>query len=149
MAIDLRKYYVMDESLENEGIWETLPNGSKVKVARVGNDAFIKEYNALPPETQAQIEDDSDDISEDVAREVFADLLSKTILVDWDEVYIDDEKVPYDQDLAKELLRDIKDFRNDVWRIANNRNKFRQKERERSVKKQKQGSSGSSGTAKS
>lgn len=142
---DLFEAFATDTEKEMEGVWKTV-RGIQVKVARVTNDRFAREYQALPPEIQDQI--DNGTLPEEQAREVFADLMSKAILVDWAGLSLGGEEIPYSQEKAKEFLsrEDLKDFRRIIWEIASTEANYRQEVLDTDVGKSSSGSGGSSST---
>ena len=123
----LRQEFATDEKLETEGVWHELGDGARVKVARLGNPAWQKEYNRLPQPIRNAAQNGrlKGPLAETFDKRNAA-VLAKTILVGWDGM--EDEHgqpLPYSVEAAEEALRDLKDFRALIVGFANGEAYFR------------------------
>lgn len=144
---DLFERYAVDLDAEVEGVWRTT-KGFRIKVARINNPKAIEYYENMDPSVRDK--HDNGELPEEEARQISADILAKTILMDWDEstMEIDGEKIPYSQEKAKELLSDprLKDFAQDIWNISSDGENFRRRRLEEDVGNSEHSSDGSSNT---
>lgn len=145
MALDLERDYAVDLSKEVEGVWVQM-HGAWFKVARSNNDEFQRAFNQLPQETQDAIQQGT--LSEEESENLFADLMARTIVKDWQGLTMGGKEVPYSEAKAREILsqRKFKDFRQDLWRMAEDRRRFREDQLEEDVGNSSADSGGSSST---
>lgn len=121
-----------DPALEKDGVWIDYREGSRIKIARMGNPRFqrtwaaaMKPYrrlereNKIPPETQT---------------EVLCQVYAESLLLDWEGFTSDGEPLPYTKETAKRLLMAHMDFRDDVTMHAGNEEQFKQAHDEDSEK---------------
>lgn len=142
MAFDLKKQFETDEQLEVEGVWEELDDdGAAILVARVGNKAYLKEYQKVPIGIRRQL--DNNTLPEGMGETIINKMLARTILLDWKDLSDDGVKIAYNFDNALKMLSQYKDFREFVWAIANDLSRFREEELEEAGKNLESASTGS------
>jgi|DEB0MinimDraft_3_1074331.scaffolds.fasta_scaffold105072_2 hypothetical protein len=122
--MDLNSFKTDRQSSE-EGVWVDMGEGCSLLIARKGNNKFAKKIQALIKPYQRQIEMNS--MPEDKANELLAEAMAYGILLDWKGLKLDGKEVKYSQTKAKELLNDpdLRDFRNAVDALSDDREKFR------------------------
>lgn len=92
-----------DLNLENDGVWISLNDAAKVKVARSGNPRHSEILRRLSAPYRRQISNNS--LSNDVAFKISGEALAEAILLDWEGVEDDDGKpLPYSKSAARDLL---------------------------------------------
>ena len=151
MAFDRKEQFGTNVELEIEGVWEDLGeavNGESppgLLVARVGNKAYLKEYQKVPRGIRRQL--DQGTLPEGMGETIVNKLLAKTILLDWRGIADGGEVVEYSYDNALAKLNGYKDFREFVWEIGNDQARFRQENLEEDLGNSKSASSGNSPNA--
>jgi hypothetical protein len=115
---------------ETEGVWCKIAiaeGGMEVKVTRNGN-AQYRAYVRRMKFNRGQVTAVSDDLMEELHQpesELQVKAVANTVLKDWRGVEDDNDKpVPFSIARAEEWLRDIQDFRDEVWRVAGERSRF-------------------------
>jgi len=118
----------VDTKKEVDGVWHEVDCGFQVKVARLNNPKYVKTFQALAKPYRRLAE--AGTLSQEKQSALAAEAISKTILLDWKELYIDGEKVPYSQAKAKEILADpqFSDFFALIMQFSQDAATFRQQE---------------------
>jgi len=126
MALELKgSQFDVNQNLETEGVWENLGDGAWLLVARAGNDNFNNEYNKIPRTVRRKIENPPKG-SEHMRDEKICELMAKTILLDWRGLADEGKEVKYSQENAKKLLVKYPEFRDFVFQLSNDPNRFLQ-----------------------
>ena len=113
-----------DSSLEKSGVWHDIPSDVpgepplRLLVARINNPNAVKLYRELH-KPYARLEKSKGYLPESIANEIMAELLSRTVLLDWENLEDANGAVPYSQQAAKRLLLDNRGFRDAVSDLAN------------------------------
>jgi hypothetical protein len=125
--MDFAKRYMTDAKAEEEGRWFPFGGGSRVKVARVGTTRyneklreFKKPYDAV---RRSQKLDDKE------TEEVVIKTMAAAVLLDWEGfsgagleslglTMNEDKTIPYTTQNAEILLREFKDFREEIALIG-------------------------------
>lgn len=108
MGFDLKKIET-DLALEVSGAWtQDLGSGLKLKVARFGNKNFNREITAAAKNRTDAF--GNLELEDDVAGEVFAQILANTVLLDWEGLEEDGEPVPYSKEAAARILLQYPEF---------------------------------------
>lgn len=108
MGFDLKKIET-DLALEVSGAWtQDLGSGLKLKVARFGNKNFNREITAAAKNRTDAF--GNLELEDDVAGEVFAQILANTVLLDWEGLEEDGEPVPYSKETAARILLQYPEF---------------------------------------
>ena len=129
----LSKRYGTSAQKEAEGVWVTLGDGIRVKVARANNPAHMKITERLIKPFRRQIQNNS--ISMDKTNELTIKAMSLGILKDWEG--IEDEKgkpIPYSEEMAEIILTEYKDFREEISEISQSMEMYRKEEIEEEQK---------------
>lgn len=125
--LDLKKSFGSDEKVETDGVWEEIQDGARVLVARVRNKNWRREARRLPRSIRRQMQDDV--LPEGVMDEITAELMAKTVFLDFDGLAIENVTLENtDWKFRKQLLIDFPDFRERVFEIANDAAIFRDRE---------------------
>jgi hypothetical protein len=107
---------------ETDGVWIDYRDGSKVKLARLGNKKFRRVYEGLlKPHLRKQRDGTLDsDIENNLVCKAFA----KSILLDWDGFTQKGKPLKYSEDVAYDLLVRSMDFRNDISELSQTEETF-------------------------
>lgn len=122
------KNLAVDTTVEIEGVWHEVDAGFRVKVARMNNPEYVRVFNRLSaPYRQAAV---AGTLSEEKKAMLAAEAIARTILLNWESLYIDDEEIPYSIEKAQEILRDpqYSPFFTLVMQFAQENETFRQQE---------------------
>jgi polyhydroxyalkanoate synthesis regulator phasin len=132
--MDLTSKYGTDLALEEDGEWVDYGDGVKVKVARWGNQSFMKRMEALQKPHRYMI--DRGSLPPETDKKIVDTLIAEAIIIDWEGVELDGKKLPHTIDNALTVLarEDLKDFRRDIVTAAQAVETYRVKELEESVK---------------
>lgn len=122
-----------------EGIWINYGT-CRVKVRYAGrqNKKYAKAmregtapYNRLLENKHVRI----DDKTAKELEAIHADVFARTILIDWDGVTDDaDEEIPFSVDAARQLLKDLPLFFEEIKEVCEDLNRFRDQETEDEAK---------------
>lgn len=132
--MDLVKTFGVDRKAAECGKWFPLAEDGSVKVARLNNAAFKAEAVRLQKPHLAQLRVSRVDNVELLDRITIA-ATAKTILLDWKDITINGEVVPYSVEKAIELLTDYPDFREAISLLAVERENFTPEDIETLVEK--------------
>ena len=124
-----------DTALTEDGAWIDIDTTTRIKVARYGNKKFKERLRRLMKPYSRMI--DQGTMPDDKADELLVDAMANSILLDWEGLELNGEKVQYSIDQAKAFLSDpeLQDFRELVVSLSNDLEAFRQKEIETTVEK--------------
>ncbi len=127
-----------------EGVWVALDEETEIKIARYNNPQFreLMQKKLAPYKTLVR----ANRLGEDLAEKIMVEAYVETILLDWKNLLVDGQKVPYSKETAKKILQDSKysDFRELVVQLSQDMELFRSEEVEETVKKFPNTSSGAS-----
>jgi hypothetical protein len=140
---DLFKKYGTDAEAEVDGKWEDMGDGLKVRVARWLNRKFLRRMEDLQRPYRYQIENGT--LPRDKDEEIMTRLIAETILTGWEGLEIGGKAVPYSLNAAVDILNrpDLREFRDEVLRIARTNDRFRRADTEAEGKNSKPSSTGS------
>lgn len=144
MALDLNKHFKTDELKEREGIWEDLGEGAKVLIARIGNKNYTEAYRKVPKGVRRMIERGA--LMDSKVDDLICELIAATILLDWKEIEMSGKVVKYSPENAKKLLLELPEFREFIWEIANDFQRFHDEGTDADAKNSSSASSGKSNT---
>ena len=125
--MDIFTTYATDASLENNGTWIKVGD-ARFKIARAGNRKFQKAL-AAAYETHRPALTVNDDAADALSDQIMAEVMAKTILLDWEHVEFRGQPMHYSTGNAKAALA-IKDFRKLITNLAGDIEHFRVKEEE-------------------
>jgi hypothetical protein len=106
--MDFKKTFATNRTKELEGVWFPGPDGSSYLVARQGNKNFNKLMAEVAKPHRKLIEMGKAD--DELLTEITAEVVSRTILLDWKGVTDDGKPVAYSNEEAKRRLIDYPDF---------------------------------------
>ncbi len=132
MTLDLDKQYKTDPALEEHGVWEDLGEGAKLLVARANNPAYVRAYRRIPRGIRRQFEAGS--LPDTQSDNIICDIMSKTLLLDFENLAIGKKALKYSPEEAKKVLLAYPDFRELVWQIANETQRYHEDAVEEDVK---------------
>lgn len=139
---NLHAIFATDRSKEEEGTWIDVNTfqGLKIKIRRLRSDAVTKEFEKKLTERYGEgklreLQKGGNNEGEEVLK-----LQLSCVIVDWEGLVAaseDDEEelteIPYSDEVAMEILA-LRDFREFVFQAASERDAFREKNDEDSVK---------------
>lgn len=134
MAFDI-KNFATDKDKELEGVWEDLGQGARVLVARAGNRNFAAGYGAIPSGVRRLLEKDALDPA--AADATLCKLLAETILLGWEGMLEGEKEVKYSKEVAAEMLVKYPDFRQFIWDLANDFQRFHDEAKNETLKNSK------------
>lgn len=131
MSLDLNKsQFDVDQNLETQGVWEDIGDGAWLLVARAGNDNWNAEYQRMPRTIRRKIENPPKG-AEGFRDEKICELMANTILLDWKGLADEGKEIRYSKENAKKLLLKYPEFRDFVFQLSNDSNRFlRESEKE-------------------
>ena len=129
---DVKKLFGTDATKETEGVWESLSEDVKIKVARIGNPNYQKVLQRLMrPHRRAVRRGTVDD---SVIEQCVTKAIAETVLLDWEGLEEDGKKLIYSRAEAERLLTSFREFREQVTEIASEIEAFRTEEDEEAEK---------------
>jgi hypothetical protein len=119
------KTFGTDTKKEQDGVWIDLGDGGSMKIARMGNPDYIKEFQKITKPHRQAIRRGT--LSEEVSQDLLVQAMAKHILLDWKGLkYNDGADIPYSVEEAKKMLSSLKDFRDYVTEMANAAENFKE-----------------------
>ena len=117
MSADLAEEFGSNKTAEVEGVWATIVEGGRVKVARLGNPEAQKAYKKIPRHIRKMIDDGT--MGNKQAEDFLCDFISSQLLKDW-EGFVDEGKSlgACNRETAKKFLHKYRRFREKVWEVA-------------------------------
>lgn len=116
----------LDKTAKSSGVWIDFGGGASIKIAAFDNPSFAdafrkatKPYNDLNKE-----------IPEDDQIEIMSRTMSQFIVLDWKGIYDGDEELPYSNENAYRLLKELEWIRSKIITEAQKLDNFRSKARE-------------------
>lgn len=127
------KNFRLDTEKADDGVWVDMGNNAQIKIAWMNNPAYVKLFTQLS-KPYARLAKQGQ-LPEDKAKTIMAEVMSKTILLDWQGLKIDDQVVPYSQKKAQEILLapEYAPFFTFVVETAQDEANFRQEEIEQEL----------------
>lgn len=116
---------ITSKDLEDNGVWKPIGHGAEIKVARIGNDAYLKMMRHGYKDERAVI-DQEDDFSAEVQEKLLKKVYAHTILKDIRGITRKGVELKYTPELGLELL-EIRDFREKVKAYAEEMQTFQVK----------------------
>ena len=118
--------------VEKEGVWVDYRDGSKVKVARIGNPNFTRLQDAkLKAHRRKQR---AGTMESELETRLLCEVIAKTILLDWKGFTEAGKEFKYSESRAFNLLVERIDFRNEIVEFATSEENFHRGEQEDSEK---------------
>lgn len=113
-----------DTKREKEGVWHSLDETTRIKVARMGNPRFTRAFRRIIGPYEVQI--DTGRLDPDKAETLWAEVFAESILVDW-EGFTDDEgnPIPYSKAEAQKALTAMRNLRDLVRSLSEKAEVFR------------------------
>jgi len=130
--MDLLQDFGTSPEKENEGIWIDVGADTRIRVARWNNAKYRRLFaeRMQPFNTGRKPTDEQ-------SEEILVYCIARAILLDWENVSLDGEELPYTHENAERVLRDerLRDFRDFVVRQATSMEGFRYENLEADVGK--------------
>lgn len=128
MAFDIFDNFATDEKLEVVGVWHNLDvaGTSRIKVARMDNPRYQQAMQNLYAQKAKELQAESDGARAEpgsVTRQVMAQGLAESILLDWEGISYKGKVLKYSKENAVMVLAH-KDFLELVLRLANDITNF-------------------------
>lgn len=139
MAFKLQNFKT-DEKKEIEGSWEEMGDGGSVLVARAGNKNYADEFRKIPKGIRRMIE--AGNLASNAMDEVICKLLAKTVLLDWKGIEDEGKEIKHSIETAAIMLMKYPEFREFVWELANDLQRFHDDSVEADSKNSKAASGG-------
>ncbi len=117
--------------LEEEGVWRPIGEGAEIKVARLGNAAYLKLLRTKYKANRAVL-DMEDDLAQTMGEKIAIEVYARTILKDWRGIGSKGVPIEYSVENAEKLLG-IKDFREKVKAYAETMELFQDKAEEKAI----------------
>jgi hypothetical protein len=130
--MDIRKRFGTSRELETDGVWVDLGDGSKIKVARIGNSRYNEVFQKLIAPFRRQVR--MGNIPNEVADEILVKAMARTVLLDWEGIAEDGKAVPFSVENAYRLMKEYPDFRNVVSEVAQEMETFKEIDTEDATK---------------
>lgn len=138
----IRKQYETDPVAEEEGVWVDIGEGAEVKVARLNNPRHKKALERLR-KPYRNILRAGRDLPDEVSDKIAIQGMAEAILLDWRGIeHNDGSEIAYSQEKAKEILTELKDFRDTVAFLAMEAETFRKEALENAAKNSETSSPG-------
>ena len=145
--MDIAKFRI-DPAAEDEGVWTALGGDAEVRLARIGNRRYREALAARLKPYRRAIRAGS--MPEEAIEKLVTEAVCETVLLDWRNLELDGEPVPYSPARALELLSDpaMRDLRDLVVELAGDMELYRARELEEAEKNSPRPSRGRSSGAK-
>lgn len=130
-----------DSKKEVDGVWVPFFEGSRVRVARMGNPRYQQYLWKLGKPVRGRLRRDNVPVSE--VNDMQSRAAARYILLDW-EGFVEDDgatEIPYTNEKSLEYMR-MPDFSEAIYEIANDLELFKEDEDEAVVKNSLSGSNG-------
>ena len=124
--MDIKELFGTNEQLESEGVWFELGSGARIRLARQGNPKW-NEFRRLKLRTYRN-GFRGGVMTDETAEEIMLDLLAETIILDWEGLTSGGQELKYSKSCARDLLVDLRDFRDFVARASSEMESFRDTE---------------------
>lgn len=125
MKFDLGSFR-KDEDLINAGVRVPMGSDASITVRSFDYAPFVEDFRrAIKP-----YQDLGREIPEEDQNEIMVRLIVKHLLLDWENIFIDDELVPFSAENAKRVLTEFPKFRDMVVAEMRRLENFRAKKRE-------------------
>lgn len=124
LLLDLFAEFATDETLENEGV-EMPYKSAKLIIARSGNHAYSTALSEVVNKHQMEL-DSKDEAARKLSDKLMIECIAAHILKGWSGMSYKGVELPYTLENAKMVLAH-KDFRQQVMRMADDREAFKAK----------------------
>jgi hypothetical protein len=114
--MDIKKAFGIDKDGANNGKWFDMPEGARVKVAKLGNPRFVAEVQRLQKPHITLLRSNLD--TSDLVNEITIKAMARTIVLDWEGFELDGEEFPYSVENAENLLENFQPFKEFVSKIS-------------------------------
>lgn len=113
-----------NKSAEKDGVWIDYLDGSKLKIARIGNQGY-KAFMTTKYKQNRMAIDRNDRGADEIAEKIQLEALANHILVDWKGIEFDGKDQKYTPEFGLKVLKEIADFRKDVENYASDSTLYR------------------------
>ena len=110
--MDLFKQFKTDEAKTQEGVWVSLDETSRIRIARTGNAKYREAIKAKSQRYRMRAKVKT--IPEKDWADLMNEVIAETILVDWEGITEKGVPVSYSVENAARMLADYPDFRDTV-----------------------------------
>ncbi len=123
--VDL-KDYATDKTKEEEGVWEDLGEGARVKVGRMNNKKYTNETDKILRPHRRSLRRGT--LSDEVIENAMLKSMAKFILLDWEGLTLNGEDIEYSYENCLKILTDYPEFRDQITEIATSFELFKAEE---------------------
>jgi len=99
-----------------------MPEGGKVKIAKLGNPRFVAEVQRLQKPHLTMLRSGLD--CSKIVDEITIKAMAKAIVLDWEGFELDGETFQYNQENAEMILREFSPLREFVSQVSSENNSF-------------------------
>lgn len=121
---NLNELFGTNKEFENEGVWVNYGDDIEFRIARIGNPSFKRYYKQLLAPYGGP--DRIDVISDNKADKIVTKVIAKTVLLDWKNVQVDGEDVPYTVESAEQFLLQYPDLLSFVTDVASKQETYKE-----------------------
>jgi len=114
-----------DKKKEAEGVWIDIGNGGRLKIARNGNPNTQRKWEKIRADPAIRNSLRHDTISLEKMDDLILDVLSETVLLDWEGMSENGEPMKFSVEKAREVLRNVTVIREIVQNYASDYTFFR------------------------
>ncbi len=113
---DLAEEFGTNEVAEVEGVWVSLGEDARIKVARLGNPEAQRAYKRIPRAMRVLIE--GGNMGNKDALEFLAKFCADHLVKDWDGLSDDGKSVKYSREAAFTMMKKHRRFLDKVWELS-------------------------------
>lgn len=121
--LDLYGEYETDKDAEENGVWVDFPSGARVRIARWMCQRHRDELERLRRPYQDSLRAGGK-IPAEKTEEINNKAASVALILDWEGVFISGKLTSYTPDLGEKVLKELEDFKEDVFQAAMLRQTF-------------------------
>lgn len=123
--MDIFDKFATDESLENNGAWFPIGDGTRLLIARSGNRKYGKVLSKLVERNEVALKAD-DEAADTLNDQIMVEALATGVLLGWENVTYQKKSLSYSVENAKTLLKH-REFRRTVIQFSEDVDAFRVK----------------------
>ena len=117
MSFNLNELETNKEA-EKDGVWVDYLDGSRLKIARMGNQSY-KAFLAMKYKQNRIVIDRGDKNSDALAETINIEAVARFILLDWEGINLGKKSTEYSPEIGIKSLTHLPDFKADVDNFAN------------------------------
>lgn len=122
MGFDLSEELGSNETAEVEGVWVSLGEDGKVRVAYLGNKQSQAAYKRIPKAIRRMLEGST--MSNKQAVDFLCAFIADHILKGWEGLANEGKSLVYSVETAKKMLKTHRRFREKIWELSQDEDLF-------------------------